>query len=128
MLLQASIIRDAQNIVADKDSLIQHLQIICIWQKGADALIKQYHQLASTLPKGENLEVMVVTKEELMKRFKVNEETIETTYQINTICENISLLIQNQRIHLYIDECWITVPKKFSAHLTPVSYVSKTFR
>ena len=125
VLLQASIVRDAENIVADHDSGTNHLQIICIWQKGADALIKQYNQLVSTLPKGDNLDVMVVTKEELMKKFKANDQAVETTYQINTICKNIS---QNKQVHLFIDECWITVPKKFAAHLTPVSLSSCVIR
>jgi hypothetical protein len=124
VLLQASIVRDAQNIVADNDSVTNHLQILCIWQKGADALTEQYNQLESALPKCDNLEVMVLTKEELMKRFKVKDQAIETTYQINAICENISHFVKDKQVHLYIDECWITVPKKYAAHLTPVSFSS----
>ena len=125
LLLQGSIKRDAQNIVANKESGTNHLQIICVWQKGADALMEEYRQLASTLPVGENLEVMVLTKEELMNKFLANDQVTETTFQINDICKNISLLEKDREAHLYIDECWITAPRKCDAHLTLVSTVSK---
>ena len=51
VLIQANIVQDAQNIVAGKESDTKHLQIICVWQKGADALIEQYRQLK--LPKSD---------------------------------------------------------------------------
>ena len=120
--MQASIARDANSFLEDVQS---HKLIICIWQKGADALIDQYRDLEKSLPKGENLETMVLTKDELMKMakldFMVKDEGVSTTNQINAICKNISQLFPNKVKHLYIDECWITVPKKYSAHLTPVS-------
>ena len=118
--MQTSIIRDAEDIVSDPDSG-PHIQVICIWQEGADALIGQYKDLANTLPNNTNLEVMVLTKKELMKKFKVKEEAVETTYQINAICTNVSRLVQEKVVYIYIDECWVTVPKRFSPHLTAVS-------
>ena len=51
VLLQSGIVRDAQTIVDDQDRNINHLMIICIWQKGADALLSEYKHLESTLPK-----------------------------------------------------------------------------
>ena len=120
LLEQSCIIRDAEAIVSDPDSG-PHSQIICIWQDGADALIDQYKDLVSQLPKAENLEVKVMTKKEVMKKFKVKEETVETTYQINAICRNASMLVPDKILHIYIDECWVTVPKKFSPHLTAVN-------
>ena len=120
LLMQTSIVRDAEDIVSDPDS-VPHIQVICVWQEGADALIEQYTDLARSLPNNNNLEVMVVTKKELMKKFKVKEEAVETTYQINAICTNVSRLVQEKVVHMYIDECWVTVPKKFSPHLTTVS-------
>ena len=119
---QASIARDTEDIVSDPDSG-PHCQIVCVWQEGADALIEQYKQLVSQLRKADHLEVMVVSKRELMKKFKTTERAIEsTTDQINGVCKNISKLMLGKVVHLYIDECWITVPKKFSAHLTAVSF------
>ena len=129
VLLQASILRDAQRIVTDHDSGTKYLQILCVWQKGAHALIKQYRQLETTLPTSDNLEVMVVTKEELMDNFKATVQAFEpTTDQINAICKNIDSLVKDKLVHLYIDECWITVPKTFSAHLTQVSFSSRAIR
>jgi hypothetical protein len=119
-LTEACIVRDSQAIVADQDSGTKHCQIICVWQKGAYALVDQYKQLQGRLPKADNLEVMVATKEELMQKFRVKEESVETTFQINSICYNISQLLKNKEVYLYIDECWITVPKKYNAHLTQV--------
>ena len=119
--MQANIERDAKIFLEDGES---HCQIICIWQRGADALIDQYQALSRrlrSLPRGDKLEIMVVTKEELMKKFMVKEEAVETTEQINAICKNSSQLIPNKEIHLYIDECWITVRKVFQAHITFVS-------
>ena len=118
LLMQANIERDAKTFIAEEES---HCLIICVWQKGADALFKQYKALEKTLPKGANLETMVLTKDELMKKFMVDEELGETTYQINSICRNASKLVPTKSVHLYIDECWITVPKMFEAHLTLVS-------
>jgi hypothetical protein len=120
--MEACIVRDAQAIVADQDTGIQHSLILCIWQKGADALIQQYKQLESTLPKGNNLSVTVLTREELMRKFKVKDQPSEpTTDQINNVCQNINKFLPDHDIHLFIDECWITVPKTFAAHLTAVS-------
>ena len=62
----------------------------------------------------------MLTKEEVMKKFMVKDEGVLTTNQINTICKNITLLLPNREVHLYIDECWITVPKNYEAHFTPV--------
>ena len=68
--MQSCIFRDAKAIVSDPDSS-HHCQIICIWQEGADALIDQYKDMVSQLPKAGNLEVKVMTKKEVMKKFKV---------------------------------------------------------
>ena len=114
--------------MADQDTTTEHLLIICIWQKGADALHCQYRELVTELPKAKNLEVIVVTKEELMKRFKANIQEIQattTTHQINTVCHNIGFLVNNKQVHLHIDECWVTVPKTYSAHLTMVYVFNK---
>ena len=125
-MLQSSIVREAQAIMADQGSNINHLMILCIWQKGADALLNQYKQLSSSLPKANNLEVVVLTKEELMRRFKATVQEFEpTTNQINTLCSNIDAFVKDQQVHLYIDEVWVTVPKSYSAHLTPVSILNK---
>ena len=126
VLLQSSIVRDAGTIVADQDDSTNHLMIICIWQRGADALLSQYRELEKSLPKANNLEVIVVTKEELIERFMSNIQQFEpTTDQINGICKNINSLVKDQEVHLYIDEVWVTVPKTYSAHLTPVRIISK---
>ena len=120
-MLQAGIIRDTQRILSEENGNgVHYLQIVCIWQRGADALKQDYTMLVNSLPKGDNLEVMVVSKEELMKRFKVQEQAVETTYQINALCKNISQLAKDRHVLMYVDECWITVPKKYSAHLTHV--------
>ena len=125
-MLQASIFRDAQTIIAEQGSGTNHLMVLCIWQRGEDALLCQYQQLQSSLPKAGNLEVIVVTKEELMKRFKATLQEFEpTTNQINTLCSNIDAFVKDQQVHLYIDEVWVTVPKSYSAHLTPVSILNK---
>ena len=121
LLMEASIVRDAQNFAADTESDTFYCQIICVWQKGAQALNEQYRALEKTLPRGPNLETMVLTKEEIMKKFMVKDEGVETTNQINTICKNITQLFPGKEVHLYIDECWITVPRKYEAHLTPVN-------
>ena len=111
--------------MADPDRTTKHLLIVCVWQKGADALLCEYRDLETSLPKVENLEVIVVTKDELMKRFKATvQENEATTNQINTVCQNIGALVTNKQVHLYIDEVWVTVPKTYSAHLTMVSVFS----
>ena len=116
--------------MADQEKTTQHLLITCIWQKGADALLSQYRELATDLPKANNLEVIVVTKEELMKRIKANIQEIEataTTHQINTVCHHIDSLVLDKQVHLFIDELWVTVPKMYSAHLTMVNVLINIF-
>ena len=120
--MEATIARDAQNFVADTESGVSYLQIICVWQTNADALIKLYRQLEAGLPRADNLETMVLTKEELMRMVRVDDEET-TTHQINKICKNISERFQDRDVHVYIDECWITVLKKFTAHLTQVGFL-----
>ena len=122
VLLQAQIVRQAHKIVSDTESLTKHLMILVIWQRGADALLCQYRDLASSLPTGSNLEVMVLTKDELMKKFKATDVRANTTDEINMVCRNIGGLIKDKIVHLCIDECWITAPKTFSAHLTQVRH------
>ena len=117
--MEATIARDAQKFVADMESGVSYLQIICVWQMNADALIELYRRLQAGLPKVDNLETMVKTKEELMRMVRVKDEET-TTHQINEICKNTSQIFPNRAVHVYIDECWITVPKKFTAHLTQV--------
>ena len=119
--MQANIERDAKIFIAEEES---HCLIIRVWQKGADALFKQYKEMEKTLPKGANLETMVLTKEELMKKFMVDQETVETTYQINTICKNAAKLLPTKSVHIYIDETWITVQKMYEAHLTLVRVIN----
>ena len=121
-MLQAGIERDAQTIVADQDIDTRHVFIICVWQQGADALLSQYKQLENRLPRSDRLETMVVTKDELMRKFKATVQDFEpTTNQINTVCRNINSILIDHQGHLYIDELWVTVPKTYSAHLTQVS-------
>ena len=111
--------------MAEQDRTIKHLLIVCVWQKGADALLSEYRDLETSLPKVENLEVLVLTKDELMKRFKATvQENEATTNQINTVCHNIGSLV-NKQVHLYIDEVWVTVPKTFSAHLSMVCILNQ---
>ena len=120
--MEATIARDAQKFVADMESGVSYLQIICVWQMNADALIELYRKLQAGLPKAGNLETMVKTKEELMRMVRVKDEET-TTHQINEICKNTSQLFPNRAVYVYIDECWITVPKKFTAHLTQVGFL-----
>jgi hypothetical protein len=120
--MEASIARDARTFVADTASGVSYLQILCIWQRGADGLLERYRQLEKSLPTGDNLETMVLTKDELMRKVRVKDEET-TTHQINNICKNLAQLYQEKEIHVYIDECWITVPKKYTAHLTQVSFL-----
>ena len=92
---------------------------------GADALLNQYRDLACSLPKADHLEVLVMSKEELMKKVLATlQENESTTSQINKLCQNISSIIKDRTVHLYIDECWITVIKKFAAHMTLVNTLS----
>ena len=120
-MLQANIHRTVKRIVDDPDTTSNHLVIICVWQPGAKALHKEYKSLACTLPQASNLEVMVVSREELMEDFHVTQQEIEsTTLQMNSVCQNISTMVPDKTVHLFVDECWITVPKKFSPHMTQV--------
>ena len=41
--------------------------------------------------------------------------------KVYAICTNVSRLVQEKVVYIYIDECWVTVPKRFSPHLTAVS-------
>ena len=127
MLLQADIHRTAVRIVADQDTTTKHLLLICVWQMGAHALIKQYREFAATLPTAHNLEIRVVTKDELMNVYQARMQQFEpTTLQLNRVCENISSIEQDKIVHLFVDECWLTVPKEFSPHMTQVSVVNST--
>ena len=121
-MLQANIHRTVKRIVDDQDTTNNHLVIICVWQPGAKALYQEYRALASNLPHASNLEVMVLSREELMEMFHATLQEIEapTTLQINRVCQNISTLVQDKTVHLFVDECWITVPKVFSPHMTQV--------
>ena len=91
--MEASIAQDAQTFVADTASDVSYLQILVIWQKGAYGLLDRYRQLEKILPNGDNLETMVLTKEELMQKVRVKDEET-TTQQINEVCKNVSLLYQ----------------------------------
>ena len=123
--LQADIHRTAVRIVADQDTTTKHLILICVWQMGANALIKQYRDFAATLPTADNLEIQVVTKDELINVYQATLQQNEaTTLQINRICQNISTIEQDKTVHLIVDECWITVPKMFSPHMTQVSLLT----
>ena len=122
MLIQACIKRDVEEISRDPDRSTSHLVIICIWQKGADALIQQYKDLANSLPKASNLEVKVLTKEELLSMCNAHDQATEmTTYQINAICRNLSQQHPHKAVHLYVEECWITVSRRLLPHTTQVS-------
>ena len=121
MLLQANIHRTVKKIVDDQEPTNNHLVIICVWQPGAEALYEEYRALASALPKVTNLEVMVVSRKKLMEKFHATLHKHEaTTLQINRVCENISTLVPDKTVHLFVDECWITVPKELSPHMTQV--------
>lgn len=124
-MLQADTHRTAVRIVADQDTTTKHLLLICVWQMGAHALFNQYKEFAATLPTAENLEIRVVTKDELMNMYKATQQEHEaTTVQINRVCQNISKIEKNKTVHLIVDECWITVPKMFSPHMTQVSLLT----
>ena len=92
---------------------------------GAHALFDQYRAFAETLPTAENLEIRVVTKDKLMNMYQATLQQFEpTTLQINRVCQNISTIEQDKTVHLIVDECWITVPKMFSPHMTEVRGVN----
>ena len=117
VLVQSSITRDAQTIVDDQEGDSSHLFIICVWQRGADALRNQYKQFESGLPKSDRLETMVVTKEELMKKFKATVQEIEaTTNQINTVCKNINSLVKDKQVHLLLTKLGSLYPR----HTQPI--------
>ena len=97
--MEASIARDARTFVADTASGVSYLQILCIWQKGADGLLDRYRQLKMGLPTGDNLETIVLTKDELMRKVRVIEEET-TTHQINKICKNLAQLYPEKEIHV----------------------------
>ena len=121
VLLQANIQRTVKRIVDDSEPINDHLMIICVWQPGAKALYEEYRALAANLPKANNLEVIVVSRDELMEKYHATLHKNEaTTLQMNRVCQNISTLVQNKTVHLFVDECWITVPKKLSPHMTQV--------
>ena len=121
-MLQANIHRTVKKIVDDQEPINNHLFIICVWQPGAKALHKEYKSLAATLPEASNLEVMVVSRKKLMEKFHATLQEIEapTSLQINRVCQNISTLVHDKTVHLFVDECWITVPKELSPHMTQV--------
>ena len=100
LLMEASIARDARTFVTDTESGVSYLQIICIWQRGADGLLDRYRQLEKSLPTGDNLETMVLTKDELMRKVRVKDEET-TTQQINEICKNVSLLYQVELVQMH---------------------------
>ena len=128
VLLQASIERNAKKIVDDEDNANTNLMIICVWQEGADSLLSQYEEFSKTLPKSSNLEVMVVSKEKVMKTFKATMQEVEaTTNQLNRLCKNISTMVKNKNVHLFVDDCWVTVPKKYKPHLTAVCFLYESF-
>ena len=65
---------------------------------------------------------MVLTKDELMNKFKATVVQENTTDEINLVCNNINSLIKNKTVHLFIDECWVTAPQKLAAHMTLVRF------
>ena len=127
-MLQANIHRTVQKIVDDQEPTNNHLVIICVWQPVAEALYEEYKTLAANLPKSSNLEVMVVSRKKLLDTFHASlkkNDAIATTLQINRVCQNISTLVPDKTVHLFVDECWITVPKELSPHMTQVCSFSK---
>ena len=118
ILLQANIRRELERMGEDEET--PYLLIICVWQEGADALLEQYKALANNLPQGNNVEVLVLSKQEILKKFMVPKENC-TTDEINCLCQNIETRIKNKKVSLFIDECWVTAPIEYSAHLTTVN-------
>ena len=119
-MLQANIKREAERMVEDTES--QYLLVICVWQVGAKALLAQYKDLASNIPQGDNIEVLVMNKQDLMEKFLVPEDLQCTTNEINRLCQNIGTRVKDKQVSLFIDECWVTAPVQYSAHLTTVSF------
>ena len=105
-----------------EDTESQFLLIICVWQVGAKALLAQYKDLASNIPQGDNIEVLVMNKQDLMEKFLVSEDLQCTTNEINRLCQNIGTRVKDKNVSLFIDECWVTAPVQYSAHLTTVSF------
>ena len=104
-----------------EDTESQYLLVICVWQVGAKALLAQYKDLASNIPQGDNIEVLVMNKQDLMEKFLVSEDQC-TTNEINRLCQNIGTRVKDKNVSLFIDECWVTAPVQYSAHLTTVSF------
>ena len=119
--MQATIERIATEVAGAPAEERRHLLLVCVWQTGADALLQEYRNLAASLPQAQGLEVLVLTREELLRMSRVSEETVETTtFLINGICFNVSRLESSREVYLFVEECWITVPKSRQAHLTLV--------
>lgn len=122
--MQTAIERIATKVACAPAEERGHLLILCVWQTGAWSLLQEYRDLAAALPQAQGLEVLVLTREELLRRCRVSERTGDsTTFLINTACINISTLESDRDIRLFIDECWITVPKSRQAHITLVILV-----
>ena len=62
-----------------EDTESQYLLVICVWQVGAKALLAQYKDLASNIPQGANIEVLVMDKKDIMEKFLVPEDLQCTT-------------------------------------------------
>ena len=122
--MQAAIERIATEVAGAPAEERGHLLLVCVWQTGADALLQEYRNLAASLPQTQGLEVLVLTREELLRRCRVSERTGDsTTFLINAACSNISTLESWREVHLFIEECWITVPRSRQAHITLVILV-----
>ena len=121
ILMQAAIERIATEVAGAPIEERHHLLLVCVWQPGAWSLLQEYRNQAASLPQAQGLEVLVLTREELLRMFRVSEGTGETTtFLINAICINVSRLELFREVYLLIDECWITVPKSRQAHITLV--------
>ena len=124
ILMQAAIKRIATEVACSPPEERGHLLILCVWQTGAWNLLQEYRNLAASLPQAQGLEVVVLTREEFLGRFRVSERIGEnTTLLINDACINISTLESCREVYLFIEECWITVPKSRQAHITLVILV-----
>ena len=106
-----------------EDEETPYLMIICVWQEGADALLDQFKELANSLPQGNNVEVLALSKQDILTKFMVPKQTC-TTDEINCLCRNIETQIKTRKVCLFIDECWVTAPIEFSAHLTTVNILA----
>jgi hypothetical protein len=121
-IMEACIRRSAIEAAANgRDCLF----LVCVWQEGADALLQAYRQMVASMPMTTNLTIVVVNKSDLLKLYRVEDTQIgiETTFEINKICQNASLMETGKEVSIFIDECWVTVPKRFSAHNTVVSFL-----